>query len=423
MDRLKELREKMAKLVTEARECLDEATSADEARAAELENRHDAIMKDHDKLEADYRRAERLAEAEARAAERAAAPDPRRPNGEDRETPGQGEQATPDLADVFTRAMVFGSEYLDAEERKLVAQIRANLPNEVRAQAVATGAAGGYTVPEGFLAEITRAMALFGPMLDPGVTRVINTDSGNNLPWPTNDDTGNEGELLGENTAAAENADVVFGQKSLGAFTFSSKLVRVSLAFLQDSAFDINGLLRDIFAERIGRGANRFLTTGTGSGQPEGIVTGSGLGMTAAINNAITGDELIDMQHSVDAAYRKSPSVRWMFHDSTLAAIRKLKDGQGNYLWQPRDVKSGAPAELLSHPYEINNAMPVIAAQAKPIVFGDFSKYIVRRVTEFTLMRLNERYAEMLQAGFLGFNRIDGILADTNAVKHLAMPV
>ena len=421
MANMKELREKQAKLVAQARAALDEMDGADETRAAELEKRHDTIMAEYDQIDKQLERIERLNAAEARASERAErAAAARRPTPDDGQT-GAAEPATaPDPRAVFTRAMTLGLEFMDPEERQMAAAMQANISDEMRAQAAGTSTAGGFTVPEGFLPEITKSMALYGPMLDGNITRVIRTATGAKLPWPTVDDTANVGALLAENTAVAEQ-DVTFGQKSLDAYTYTSKLVRVSLQLLRDSAFNMEAFLAEIFGERIGRAANTDLTVGDGASKPNGIVTASSLGKTAALNSAITADELIDLQHSVDPAHRSAPGARWMFHDSTLAAIRKLRDGQGNYLWQAADVRSGAPAQILGHPFSVNNAMPQIASQAKPIVFGDFQKYIVRQVEDFTMLRLNERYADFLQAGFLAFNAIDGELADTAAVKHLAM--
>jgi len=183
--------------------------------------------------------------------------------------------------------------------------------------------------------------------------------------------------------------------------------------------FNIESLMDELFGERLGRLANSLLTTGTGSSQPNGIVTASSAGRTAAGTAALTADELIDLFHSVDPAYRGSPRCRWMFNDSTLASIRKLKDGQGNYLWQMGDVRNGEPAQLLGKPFSVNQAMADMGSSAKPVVFGDMSRYIVRKVLGFQILTLRERYAEFFQVGMVGFKRFDGELLNTAAVKHL----
>lgn len=415
-DRVKELREKQAKILADARAMLDSIKDdTPEAEAKEIEAKYDRAMADYDDLEKKVQREEALAAREAKLNE----PDPRRPNGDNRQVPGTGEQEKVDLKETFRRWVQFGTEDLSVAERHAMAQLRANVTPEMRAQSTST-TAGGYLIPEGFLPEVEKALKMWGPMMDPGVTRIITTASGNPMPWPTVDDTSNTGALLTENTQDSEQ-DVTFGQKQLDAYTYTSKIVRVSLQLLQDSGFSIDTLLVDLFGERLGRINNSHLTTGTGSNQPNGIVTASSLGKTAASASAIVADELFDLLHSVDPSYRASPNFRWMFNDNTLKAIRKLKDGNGNYIWQMGDIRTGAPTTLLDKPYVINQAMADISTGTKPIVVGDFSKYIVRVVRDFTMLRLVERYADYLQVGFIAFNRIDGELSNTAAVKHLIM--
>ena len=411
-----ELREKQQNLVAEARSALnqlDENTS--ESRAKELEQQHDAAMGQFDKLDERIQRMEKLAGAE----ERSSQPDPRRPVEAD--TTGTVERGDDpiDRTDVFKRAMCFGVNTLTTEERHELANLRANLNAEQRAQSAGTNSEGGFTVPEGFQQEIVAAMQAYGPMLNPGVTRQLVTATGNALPFPTMDDTSNKGALLAENTQATEQ-DVAFGQKQIEAYTYTSKIVRMSLQLLQDSAFDMNGLIRDVFGERIGRIANEHLTVGTGTNQPEGILTASGAGPTAAAAAAIDLDDVIDLEHSVDPSYRALPTTAFMFHDNILQALRKLKDGNGNYIWQPADVRGGVGATILGYPYVVNQDMTsTVGTGDKTMLFGAMEKYLVRRVRDFELLRLTERYADFLQVGFIGFSRMDGKLLDNKAVKHL----
>lgn len=420
-NKLKELREKMANLATDARAEYDKITDkTPEAEAKEIEARFDTIMADHDKLAKQVEREERLALAE----ERANAGDPRRPQGDDAEARAQAEdqRRKPEYKEVFDKCVRFGASSLDAEERDLLIARRDNLPKEVRAQSTGTDAAGGYTVPEGFQAELEKALAMWGPMWDGNIVRELVTTSGNRIPWPTVDDTSTTGALKAQNAAVTDagSNDVTFGEKQLDAYVYSTEVVRVPMELLQDSAFNMEALLAELFAERLGRLANTTLTTGTGTSQPNGVVTASALGKTAASGTAITADELIDLLHSVDPAYRMSPRCRWMFNDSTLAAIRKLKDGNGNYLWQMGDVRNGEPDTLLGKPFSVNQAMADIGLSAKPVIFGDLSKYVVRKVRGFSLLTLRERYAENFQVGMIGFKRFDGELLNTSAVKHLA---
>lgn len=412
-----ELRERQARLVANARAKLDEITDdTSEARAKEIEAEYDRMMAEYDQLDARIKREEKLVEAQ----ERMNAGDPRRPRGEDREA--RQEQA-PEYKDVFNKAIRFGAAALTAEERNVLLAHRQELPQEMRAQSTGTDSAGGYTVPEGFSGELDRAIAAWGPMWDANIVRELVTSSGNPLPWPTVDDTTKTGRIKAENAAVTDDGsdDVVFGQKQLDAYVYDTGMVRIPIELLQDSAFDMEALLNDLFGERLGRIANQVLTVGTGTNQPNGIVTASGVGKTAASATAIDPDELIDLVHSVDPAYRASPKCRWQFNDNTLAAIRKLKDGNGNYLWQMGDVRTGEPSTILGFGYSVNQAMDDIAAGAKPIIFGDHSRYVVRKVRGFSVLTLRERYAENFQIGMVGFKRFDGELLNNNAVKHLAM--
>lgn len=423
---LKELQEKREKLLVEARERLDEIkTNTDEARTTELETQHDNAMAAFDEVDAQIERELKHKELEQRSADfeaRANAPDPRRPNA-DAEARGAKDEPTPEYKEVFSKAIRYGAGQLDAEERSILMDGRTDIPAEVRAQSVGTESAGGYTVPEDFSGELDKSLAMWGPMFDANIVRELNTSNGRDLPWPTVDDTAARGRTKAENAAVDDDGsdDVAFNEKTLNAYVYDTGMVRIPIELLQDSAFAMQPLLNDLFGERLGRTANEVLTTGTGSSQPNGIVTASGLGKTAASATALAGDELIDLLHSVDPAYRQSPKSRWQFNDSTLAAIRKLKDGDGNYLWQMGDVRTGEPSRLLNYAYSVNQAMPDIATGAKPILFGDHGRYVVRKVMGFQVMTLRERYAENFQVGMVGFKRFDGELLNANAVKHMVM--
>lgn len=414
--KIKELREKQKSLITLARQKLEEITSeTPEARAKELEVEHDKIMADYDALEERAKKEERLAAAEAAAEERAKA---RRPGLGDGEADGTEERKF-DEKRAFSRLMQFGLDGLNPEERAFAMKQVAQATPEMRAQST-TNTAGGYTIPQGFSGEIDKAMLMWGPMLDPGVTRQLDTASGNLLPWPTMNDTGNVGALLAENVQAGTQ-DIVFGNVNLNAYMYSSNIILVSLQILQDSAFNLETeIITPAFGERLGRIVNQHLTTGTGSSQPNGIMTAAGLGKTTAAVGAVTADEIIDFYHSVDPAYRSSPSFKLMFNDSTLQAVRKLKDGQSRYLIDGLK-DNGATINIagISVPYVINQAVASMATGNRFMAAGDFSRYIVRRVREYQMLRLNERYADYLQVGFLGFGRFDGNLLNANAVKYM----
>jgi len=326
-----------------------------------------------------------------------------------------GEDRAAAYADAWRTWMREGATELTSEER---AALRTGWVDgkELRAQGVATGAAGGYIVPPAFRAKLVEAQKFFSSMRD--VAEVITTETGATLPWPTNDDTANVGAILGENTQVTEQ-DLTLGQADVGAYTYTSKLVRVSLQLLNDAAFDVESWLAGKLGQRIGRAQNIHFTTGTGTNQPEGVQTNAVVGKTGATGQttSVTYDDLIDLIHSVDPAYRNSGRARFMLNDATLAAARKLKDGQNRPLWEP-SVQVGVPDGLLGYGYTINQDMPTMSANAKSILFGDFyAGYLIRDVQDVQLLRLSERYADYLQVGFLAFARTDGTPQDTAAYR------
>lgn len=415
MSRITELREKQAKLVADARERLDQVNAnTDESRAAELEAQHDAAMAEHDKLDKLIEREERMERVESRANELR---EQRRPIPKDGDEQ-RGEQAKVEYRQVFAK-VICGTEVseLSAEERQVLKQGAA----EFRAQSAGTTTAGGFTVPTELLTEIEKAMKAHGPMYDSDVARVITTSGGGSLKLPTVDDTAKSGGAHTENTALTDDGgeDVVFAQKSLDAYAFDTEFVRWSWELEADSIFNMEALLGELLGERLGRIANKQLTIGSGTSAPNGIVPASSLGVTAAAGTAITFDELIDLEHSIDPAYRKAPGVGYMLNDQTFKAIRKLKDLEGRYIWQQGDVKGGAPGSLNGRPYHINQDMADIAVSAKAVLFGDFKKYWVRKVGAPVIGVLRERFWPDL--GIAGLIRFDGELAQSGAVKHLIM--
>jgi len=418
---LKELNEKRGQLVQAARDALDEIKkNTDESRAAELDARHDTIMAEFDKIEKSIEREQRMADMEARVAKKAEEDRAKkRPIGNDTETGAQDDGDKPTYRGVFFKFLAGGAslDALDSEER---AVLRAGAVNiEQRVQTGGSNAAGGYTVPVELQAMLVRSMKAWGPMYDGAIVSEINTSSGNALPIPTVDDTSKSGVAGTEGTALTDDgsADAVFGQKQLEAYDFNTKFVKFSWQLAQDSVFSMESLLADLLGERLGRLSNAQLTVGTGTSAPNGIATASSLGKTAASASAIAADEIIDLIHSVDPAYRQSPKVRFMFNDTTMAAIRKLKDGQGNYLWQMGDVQKGEPGRLQGYQYSINQSMASIATGNKTVLFGDLGKYWVRKVGAPVIGVLRERFWPDL--GIAGLIRFDGELLDTAAVKHL----
>ena len=289
---------------------------------------------------------------------------------------------------------------------------------DTRAQSSGTTTTGGYAVPQGFWSTVTETMKAYGGIL--AAAQVLTTDSGNQMPWPTVDDTSNVGAILAENTQITAQ-DITFGQNNLGAYTYTSKLILASLQFLQDTAIDAEAFIARQVGIRLGRALAAHLATGTGTGQPKGIAGSAGFatGKTGANGQttSVIFDDLVDLIHSVDPAYRQTGTCKWVLADSSLKVIRKLKDGQNRPLWEP-SVQAGQPDTLLGYGLVVDNGMPTMAASAKSIAFGDiFSGLVVRQVSGGQLMRLTERYADYLQVGFFGFGRYDATINDAAAMR------
>lgn len=419
MPTLTELHDQRGRLVTEARTALNEITAnTDDSRTAELEQRHDNFMSDLDKLDATIAREERQAKVEKADQERRERNRPIGPDTEDRDEREDGDAAK-EYRSTFDAYLRTGCDIneLTSEQRDLLRRGH----QELRVQTAGTGTAGGYTVPIDMARGIVRTMKDWGPMYDGTIVSEIVTGSGNEFDIPTNDDT------AGSATAAAEAAepaddnsgDLTFGQKRLDAYVDMTPWVKLSYVLMQDSVFNLQAYLEEALGERLGRRANNKLTVGTGAGQANGIVTASTLGVTAVSATAIAADELFNFQHSVRAPYRRSPKARWMFADSTLLSFRKLKGGDGNYLWQMGDIRIGAPAMLLDHPYAINDDVPTIATGNRAVIFGDLSRYWVRKVGGPLIGTVREKFWPNI--GLAGLIRYDGELVDGEAVKHLKL--
>jgi HK97 family phage major capsid protein len=286
---------------------------------------------------------------------------------------------------------------------------------------VATSGAGVETIPEGFMAELERRRLEFAHVRQ--VCRVIFTASGNPLPWPKVDDTSNSGVKLDEATTFGTSVDPTFSAVTFNAYKYSSKPVFISQELLEDSAFNLSSEIAGMLGERLGRIEGSAMTTGDGSGDPNGIVTAAGTGVTSAVATVFTADELIGLVHSLDPAYRGGTSVGFMFHDTALLYMRKFKDANGQYLWAP-GMTPGEPDRLFGFPYTINQAMEPLVSNLpvtakKHVLFGDFSKYVIRDVSSMRFYRLDERYRDTDQTAFIAFKRLDGDTIRAEALKVL----
>lgn len=336
---------------------------------------------------------------------------------------------------IFNTYLRQGLGAIAPEERQILQRgYVANGNGEQRALATAPATAGGFVIPQGFSGRITETMKWFGGMRQ--VSQIMPTETGQEIPFPTNDDTANKGRRVADNVAATS-TDLTFGQRMLHAYLYSSDIILVPLTLLMDEAVDLEGYIARMAANRIGRIENYEQTVGTGSAQPNGIVTAATSGKTTASATAITYGELVDLEHSVDPAYRNAAQmnqavneqanpefVGYMFNDLILAYLRKLVDGNSRPLWIPQlgaGLVGGVPATFNGWKYTINNDMAsTVAANNITAAFGAFHDgYLIREVQGVTMLRLDERYADAFQVAFLAFHRMDSSLIDAAAIKVL----
>lgn len=292
--------------------------------------------------------------------------------------------------------------------------------DDVTRAVTSTQSDGAYVIPEEFMRELEVTQKAFGGMLQ--ASRIIRSPRGGTMNWPGIDDTTETGAWQAEpRNAGLTSRKFTFTRKQFSAHLWSD-IANLTWEFIQDE--DVNFVaqyLATFFGESSGRALNNAFTDGNGSGKPKGILDatyGAGNGKTTASNTALDKKEFIDLVHSVDPAYRTGPNVAFMFNDNTLALIRKLDFGttDDEPIWQP-SFAPGQPDRILGYPYVINQAFPSLAASKKIAAFGDWSKYVIRYVKDFELIRLQERYADYLEDGFLGWLRVDGQLIQSAAIK------
>lgn len=415
MSSIQDLREQRAALVDKSREIL-----ARKDYGAKDSNEVDAIYRQIDAVDDDLIRHKR-AIAEAAAGLEPDAISAHVPN--ERRSAREAAEARR----AFAQALRVGMDRLSPEDRSLVDASAPGNRGRIQNVAIGTNTAGGYLVPTIVMPELLKKLKAFGGVR--AVAKSLTTDGGGPLSWPTTDDTVAVGELVGEGVTAST-SDMVFGVATLGAYKFSSKIVPVSFEALQDAAIDVEAEVTDALATRIARVQNTFFTTGTGVGQPQGVLTAAALGVTLPAGNTtgVTYDGLINLYHSLDPAYRASPNCAFMLHDTTFKSLKLLKDSQGRPIWLPDGTAGGFEGDaqfdtLLGKKLVINQDMPVMAASAKSILFGDFSRYIVRDVTSMLVFRFTDSaYTSKGQVGFLAWARADGKLIDASneSLRYLA---
>lgn len=307
----------------------------------------------------------------------------------------------------------------EEQRRELIAR---QTPDIRAAMSTTTPSEGGYTTAPEYATQLLEAMKAFGGMRE-AATR-LPTATGTTMNWPATDATAEEGEIVGQN-AAVTSGETTFSQKTLDVYKYSSKKLALPFELLQDTFIDLEGYIQRLLATRLARIQNKHFTIGTGTGQPTGVVTAAASGKVGTTGQTltVTYDDLVDLEHSVDPAYRAGAA--WMMNDASVKVLRKLKDSQSRPIFVPGyevSVPGGAPDTLLGRRIIINQDVAVMAASAKSILFGDFSTYLIRDVMDLTLFRMTDSAFTLNgQVGFVAFMRSGGNLISGGApIKYYA---
>ncbi len=397
MKTIAELRDSRAKLWSAMESFLDTHANEKGVLSAEDDATYNKMEKELEDLTTEVKRRERKDAIEAELNKPVNAPLTAKPmsaTAEDDDNKGRASKGYKKNFWNVMRKKTHGSEVLNALSE-------------------GTDADGGFLVPDTF--EKTLIDGLNDTLVIRKLAHVFTTASGaHKIPVVSAHGSAtwtDEGASIPETTQK-------FSEKSIGAHKLTA-LIKVSEELLNDSAFDLESYFRQEFNRQISNAEEDAFVSGTGTDRPFGLFDdkeGGEIGVTTAAANAITADELIDLYHSLRAPYRKN--AVWLLNDSTIQAIRKLKDENKQYLWQP-SLQVGLPDTLLGRPVYSSNSIPGIAAGKKVIAFGDLSYYWVGDREGITFKRLNELYADKGQIGFLATKRLDARLVLPEAVKIL----
>lgn len=395
---ISELRDKRANLWKSMTTFLDTRTGSDGVLSAEDDASYAKMEKDFDALTNEIKRMERKEALEAEMNKPVGTPITEKPmkTSDDEEKTGRASK-------------VYNKSFWNAMRQK---NIRPEIANALQE---GTDSEGGYLVPDEF--ERTLIEALEEENIFRSLAHVIQTASGDRkIPVVASKGTAS---WVDEEGTITESDDA-FSQVSIGAYKLGT-LIKVSNELLNDSVFNLEQYISKEFARRIGTKEEDAFFNGDGSGKPVGIFNSTGgaeVGVTTASATAITADEVIDLFYSLGAPYRKK--AVWVLNDATVKAVRKLKDGNGNYLWQPA-LTADTPDTLLGRPVKTSSYVPTIASGAKVIAFGDFSYYWIADRQGRVFKKLSELYAATDQTGFVATQRVDGKLILPEAIKVLKM--
>ena len=396
----KQMREKRGALVEQMQGMVAAAKAEGRNLSNEENEKFDAISNEVDELRSAAARIERAEELKKEMAAKA------------EELRDLAPDAKVEARDAFNAYLRKGMNGINAGEARALAELRGT-----DTQITTNDGLGGFLVPENW-SDFVSATELFKSDIEQ-VATVIRTANGQHFNLPANDDTAVVAAILGEGTAEGV-SDMTFTNVKFEPYTYSSKIVKVSNQLISDNAFDLASFVGGQLANRLKRGINAHLTTGTGSSQPQGIVAGSTAGKTAASATAVTVSEVMDLFYSVDASYRNAPGAGFMMNSATAKAVRVLGFGSSNdFPAYVPGMSVGEPDMLFGKPVYINEDMDGIATGNKSIIFGDLKQYYVHEAGGVQLLRLNERFADALSTGFIAYRRIDGNVLQGSAIKHL----
>lgn len=396
MKTIAELRDSRAKLWSAMESFLDTHANDKGVLSAEDDATYNKMEKELEDLTTEIKRRERKEAIEAELNKPVATP-----------LTGKPMSATVDGEKTGRASKGYKVNFWNAMRKKVVS------PDVMNALQIGTDTEGGYLVPDEY--EHTLVEALEEENIFRKIANVISTASGDRkIPVVATKGTASWVDEEGQITES----DDAFSQVSIGAYKLGT-LIKVSEELLNDSVFDLESYISKEFARRIGSKEEDAFFNGDGTGKPLGIFAATGgaeVGVTTANATAITADELIDLYYSLKAPYRKN--AVWVLNDSTVKAIRKLKDNNGNYLWQPA-ITAGTPDTILGRPVLTSSYVPEIKAGAKTVAFGDFKYYWIADRAGRNFKKLTELYAATGQVGFVATQRVDGKLILPEAIKVL----
>jgi HK97 family phage major capsid protein len=278
-----------------------------------------------------------------------------------------------------------------------------------------TGSQGGFTVPTQIAQQIFDVQKQYSSMRSVCGSLVTTTGAAMNVP--SSDGTTENGEIIGQNVTSTA-LDPSFASVPLNTFKVEGKVITVPFELLADSVVNLDAFIQERSASRIGRTSNAGFTNGDGSTGPQGVVGVATVGKVGITGETLTiiVDDVVDLFHAVDPAYRNNGT--WMASDAMVKVLRKLKDTAGQPIFLNGDAGT-APPSMLGRPIVVNNDMPVPAASAKSLLFGDFSKYLIRDALDVQMYRFEDSvYTKLGQVGFQAVTRVGGNLIDVAAIKY-----